>query len=125
MISDAMAVAEGKAPDIDELRDKIEEADENVERYGADDPEAHAEFTTIRLTTLDPRRPARDMLEDLLDGIRGCWLVYHEYAEQPASPRDDVTDDEWDDEIDTAFNNEVRARAFADRHRLNLEDRDR
>ncbi|GIJ12865.1 hypothetical protein ACFFMR_18230 [Micromonospora andamanensis] len=125
MIRDAMAVAEGTAPDIDDLRDKIEEADENVERYAADDPEAHAEFTTIRLTTLDPRRPARDMLEDLLDGIRGCWLVYHEYAEQPADPQDDVTDDERDDEIDTAFNNEVRARAFADRHRLNLEGRDR
>ena len=95
-----------------------------MERYGADNPEAHAEFTTIRLTTLDPRRPARDMLEDLLDGIRGCWLVYHEYAEQPAGLQDDVTDDDGT-KIDTAFNNEVRARAFADRHRLNLEDRDR
>ncbi|WFE43692.1 hypothetical protein [Verrucosispora sp. WMMD1129] len=46
-------------------------------------------------------------------------------AEHPADPQDDASDDEWDDEIDTAFNNEVRARAFADRHRLNLEGRDR
>ncbi|GAA4718786.1 hypothetical protein [Phytohabitans rumicis] len=53
LIRDAMAVAEGEAPDIDELRDKLEEADEQAERYGVDDPEAVGEFTTIRLTTLD------------------------------------------------------------------------
>lgn len=114
MIRDAMAVAEGEAPDIDDLRDKLEEADEEVERYEASDLEADAEFMTIRLTTLDPRRPARDMLEDLLSGIRGCWLVYREYAERPADPADDMSDDELDDDIDTAFRNEVRgARAPA------------
>ncbi|WP_446219984.1 hypothetical protein [Micromonospora sp. IBHARD004] len=124
MIRYAMAVAEGEAPDVDDIRDKLEEADEKAERYEGNDPEADTELMTIRLTTLDPGRPARDMLEDLLAGIRGCWLVYQEYAERPAGPEDDVSDDKLQDEIDTAFRNEVRARAFAERRRLNLEDRD-
>jgi hypothetical protein len=123
MIREAMAVAEGEAPNIDDLRDKIEEADEKVERYGERDPEAAAEFMTIRLTTLDPLRPARDMLEDLLSGIHGCWLVYREYAMSSVDVEEDASDDELDDAIDTAFRNEVRARAAADRHRLDLEDR--
>ncbi|WP_045875975.1 hypothetical protein [Pseudofrankia sp. DC12] len=40
-----------------------------------------------RLTPLDPRRPAVDLLEDLLAGIHGCWLLYREFADPPAVPR--------------------------------------
>jgi hypothetical protein len=132
LIRDAMAVAEGKVPDLDALQDKIEEAEENAERYGQGDPEAVAEFMKIRLTPLDPRRPARDMLEDLLSGIRGCWLLYHEYADLPADEDDtelsdedgdEAFDDDLDEAIDTAFRDAVRARAAADRHRLDLEPR--
>lgn len=71
------------------------------------------------MTTLDPPRPARDMVEDLLAGIRGCWRVYREYADV----NDDLSDDELGDEVETVFRDEVRARACADRHRLDLEDR--
>ncbi|WP_147252595.1 hypothetical protein [Micromonospora endolithica] len=41
----------------------------------------------VRATLLDPRRPARDLLEHLLDGIASCRLLFAEYA-----------DDEFDDE---------------------------
>jgi hypothetical protein len=126
LIGDAVALAEGEAPDLDELREKIEEADDNAEQYAHDDPDAAAEFRKIRLTTLDPRRPARDMLEDLLSGIRGCWLLYQEYAETPGDLTDEdddtqTSDDELDDAIDAAFGDAVRARAAADRSRLDLE----
>jgi hypothetical protein len=121
LIRHAMAVAEGKVPDVDALREKIEEAEENAERYGQGNPEAIAEFMKIRLTTLDPRRPARDMLEDLLSGIRGCWLLYPACAESPADADDEMSDDELDDAIDAAFCEAVRARATADRQRLDLE----
>ncbi|SCF40371.1 hypothetical protein GA0070618_6334 [Micromonospora echinospora] len=123
MICDAMAIAEGEAPDIDELREKIEEAEEEAEQVRPGGAEAVGEFTTIRLTTLDPLRPARDMLEDLLSGIYGCWLLYREYAMSSAKPEDNVSDDEPDDELEEAFRKEVRARAAVDRHRLDLEDR--
>jgi hypothetical protein len=32
-------------------------------------------------TLLDPRRPAQDLLEHLLDGINSCWLLNDEYAD--------------------------------------------
>jgi hypothetical protein len=123
LIRDATIVADGEVPDLDELRDKIEKAEANAERYGRDDPEAAAEFRKIRLTTLDPRRPARDMLEDMLSGIRGCWLLYQEYAETPGDLADDdaMSHDELDDAIDEAFCDAVRARAASDRYRLDLE----
>jgi hypothetical protein len=78
------------------------------------------------------------MLEDLLSGIRGCLLLYQEYAdtagdghgeagERPhagdeADEDDDgMSDDDLDDAIDEAFCRAVRARAAADRHDLHLE----
>ncbi len=141
LIRDAMAVAEGEVPDVDDLRDRIEEAEENAERYGQGDPDAVAELMKIRLTPLDPRRPARDMLEDLLSGIRSCWLLFQEYADIPGDGQDEagdsqhadddddedddggMSDDELDDAIDTAFRDAVQARAAADRYRLDLEPR--
>src|SRR5262249_31012221 len=58
-------------------------------------------------------------------------LLYHEYAETPGSPTDEdgadddsgTADDELDDAIDAAFCDAVRARATADRYRLDLEPR--
>ncbi|GAA2218082.1 hypothetical protein ACFY2R_22905 [Micromonospora olivasterospora] len=123
MICDAMAIAEGEAPDIDELREKIEEAEEEAEQVRPSGAEAVGEIATIRLTTLDPLRPARGMLEDLLSGIRGCWLLYREYAVSSTDLEDTVSGDELDDEFEEAFRSEVRARAAADRYRLDLEDR--
>lgn len=122
LIRDAMTVAEGEVPDLDALQDLVEEAEDNADRDGEDDSDPDAEPTKVRLTPLDPRRPARDMLENLMSGIRGCWLLYQEYAEAPADQDDDeVFDDELDDAIDSAFRDAVRARAAADRHRLGLE----
>jgi hypothetical protein len=37
-----------------------------------------AELLPSRLTPLDTSRPARDLLEDLLSAIRGCFLLYRE-----------------------------------------------
>ncbi|WP_305783724.1 hypothetical protein [Symbioplanes lichenis] len=47
---------------------------------GDDNDDVDDEATPVRLTPLDPRRPAADLLEDLLTGIRACRLVYEEYA---------------------------------------------
>jgi hypothetical protein len=61
---------------------------------------------SLRVTPLDPARPAPDLLEDLLAGIHGCWLVYEEYAppegtNEPAG----ATDGNWpdNDERDDAY----------------------
>lgn len=42
----------------------------------------------VRATLLDPRRPARDLLEHLLDGIASCRLLFTEYADdEPEAQR--------------------------------------
>ena len=112
---------DGEVPDLDELAARIEEAEELADRYVTHDPVARADVMKIRLTPLDPRRPARDLLEDLLSGIRGCRLLYVEYAEHPHVESDsdgEEADDALGEALDTAFRDEVRARAEADRDRL-------
>jgi hypothetical protein len=80
MIREAMTAAEGKIPDIEAVRDCISQADELADEH--QDPRLRdALLQTLRTTPLDPMRPAHDLLEDLLDGIRGCWLIYRESAE--------------------------------------------
>jgi hypothetical protein len=63
------------------------------------------------------------MLEDLLTGIRGCWLLYYEYADHPSIDvdDDDAALEEAEDEIETSFCDEVREDAMSNRHRLGLE----
>lgn len=121
MIREAMAVADGTVPDLDGLREKLDDAEELADEHGSD-PASRAALRTVRLTPLDPQRPARDMLEDLVTGIRGCWLLYREYADRSDldEDADDQAYDEMDDEIDTAFCDDVRAEAAAQRHRLGL-----
>jgi|SwirhisoilCB2_FD_contig_31_12268358_length_341_multi_2_in_0_out_0_1 hypothetical protein len=56
---------------------------------------------SLRLTPLDPSRPALDLLEDLLSGIHGCLLIAYYDAEC--------------EELMAAFIEAVRAEA-AERH---------
>lgn len=73
MVRGALKVGEGSVADLGALLVEYDTGDDN------DDPDA--EPTPVRLTLLDPQRPARDLLEDLLSGIRACRLVYEEYAD--------------------------------------------
>jgi hypothetical protein len=70
LISDAMLVAEGKIPDLVTL---VALASQAEARAGGDLELGEALIASIRPTPLDPARPALDLLEDLLSGIRGCW----------------------------------------------------
>jgi hypothetical protein len=77
MIADAMVVAEGRIPDIDELCERIDQAEQLADQH--QDPRLREGLRDeLRTTPLDPMRPAQDLLEDLLDGIRGCRLLYQE-----------------------------------------------
>jgi hypothetical protein len=72
LIRDAMAVADGEVPDLDEPAGQ----DRGSGRTGRPLCRARSggacEVMKVRLTPLDPLRPARDILEDLLSGIQGC-----------------------------------------------------
>ncbi len=93
-----MHVADGLLPDPAGLREQLENLEEALTEY-TDDEEADPEDTGLRLTPLDPRRPARDLLEDLLTGIHGCWLLHSEYDELTLDTDEDLGHaEDWDDE---------------------------
>jgi len=80
LISQAMAIAEGKIPNLPGLMQALTDATENAERL--DDSNGNAlemQLGQIRTTPLDTSRPAPDLLEDLLTGIYACALLYREY----------------------------------------------
>ncbi|USX56336.1 hypothetical protein [Lentzea sp. HUAS12] len=112
LVAGAMTVAEGKLPDPDGLVHAIEEARTKAELFGPGDEELLAGLMP-RVTPLDPARPAQDLLEDLLDGIRGCWLLYREYADY-----DDLDDEESGNRVDEEFFEALREQAEDGRDRL-------
>lgn len=89
LISAAIDVAEGRIPDPESLAAKLTEAFAKAERYNTD----VKEFMP-RVSILDPTRPALDLLEDLLSGIRGCWLLYREVSMDSSDNDDSEADDE-------------------------------
>lgn len=137
LVRGAMAVAEGNLPDTDLLGELSERFERLAPHIDLEDPGQREQLMgSLRITPLDPSRPALDLLEDLLSGIHGCWLIYQEYAESPGSSDepDDVEDDaeeddDWDEdeepddayyearreELMTAFIEAVRA-AAAEKH---------
>jgi hypothetical protein len=123
LIRDAMLVAEGKVPDLITL---VQLAAQAEARAAGDVELCEALIAAIRPTTLDPARPALDLLEDLLSGIRGCWLVFTEYADEasPASgeEEDDVLSEGGRDGngavITSEFISLVRTAAAAERDQL-------
>jgi len=118
MIHGAMRAADGEIPDFEELLAKIAEADELAEEYGRDDPELFAKLLP-RLTPLDTTRPARDLLEDLLSGIHGCYLLYREVQTsglEDLDPDAEVTEEQYEaleNRDRKAFIDAVRARKAA------------
>jgi hypothetical protein len=121
LIRGAMEVAEGNLPDIDLLDELSERLERLAPHIDLEDPGQREQLMgSLRLTPLDPSRPALDLLEDLLSGIHGCWLIYQEYAE------DEEVDEEPDDayyearheELMAAFIETVRAEAAERRKRL-------
>ncbi|BFV56278.1 hypothetical protein KCMC57_up13820 [Kitasatospora sp. CMC57] len=97
LVRHAMHITDGLLPDPTALREQLDDLEETVAEYtGEDEPDL--ENIALRLTPLDPKRPARDLLEDLLTGIHGCWLIHSEYEDLDEEDLDLDDDGEWDDE---------------------------
>jgi hypothetical protein len=90
LLRDAAQVRAGKIPDLPNLLARIAQASEQAEQL----PPSHRDQTyqallPDHLTPLDPLRPARDLLEHLLDGLRACSTLYHnciDYDHDTAAP---------------------------------------
>ncbi|MFI9274867.1 hypothetical protein ACIGXM_29765 [Kitasatospora sp. NPDC052896] len=94
LIRHAMHVADGLLPDPTALREQLDDFEETLAEYTDGDEEPDIEDAALRLTPLDPKRPARDLLEDLLTGIHGCWLLHNEYDELNDDEKNSTENDE-------------------------------
>ena len=94
LVRHAMQVTDGVLPDPTALREQLDDLHETLARHSGEE-EPDLTDVALRLTPLDPQRPACDLLEDLLTGIHGCWLLHSEYENLDHDDSDDV--EEWDD----------------------------
>ncbi len=100
LIAEAMAVHEGRIPAPWTLVARVAEMEAQAHRFGVDADTREAMLAGFRISRLDPARPALDLLEDLLDGIRGCLLLYAAHTDQ--------------DDAESRFAEDVRLEADAD-----------
>jgi hypothetical protein len=104
MVGAAMSVADREIPDISRLAESLEEAEEIAARHSLDPSKLG-----LRLVPLDLFRPAPDMLEDLVTGIHGCFLIWSEHA-----PEEESDADEEETEEEMTAQHERRRAEFAD-----------
>ncbi|MFI6630771.1 hypothetical protein ACIBI7_18025 [Nonomuraea fuscirosea] len=81
LIRNALHVADGHLHGIHEIEQRLTAAHEIITRAHADHPEIDITPDTIYLplTSLDPTRPAPDLLDTLLHGIHTCWNLYYHH----------------------------------------------
>ncbi|MEU4343891.1 hypothetical protein AB0H00_21910 [Nocardia sp. NPDC023852] len=82
LIAEAMAVHEGRVPTPWGLVARVADIEAQAHKFGVDADTRDAMLAGFRISRLDPARPALDLLEDLLDGIRGCQLLYAAHTEE-------------------------------------------
>lgn len=86
LVRGAMTVAEGKLPAIELLDALAEQLSGLAPQVDMEDPGQREQLMdSLLVTPLDPLRPALDLLEDLLYGIYGCWLIFEEHTKAPGS----------------------------------------
>ncbi|MFE7799411.1 hypothetical protein [Nocardia sp. NPDC057440] len=101
LIAEAVSVSEGHVPAPWAVVSRVAEIEEQARKFDLDSDTREALLAEFRISRLDPVRPALDLLEDLLDGIRGCLLLYT--AHSSGDP----------DDIEARFAADVRSEADA------------
>ncbi|MEV6851536.1 hypothetical protein [Actinoplanes sp. NPDC051411] len=117
----AVAAGAGEIADLPGIAAERARFEESVQRLPADQRTAMLSAAPVRATMLDPRRPARDLLEHLLAGIASCHLLYSEYADEelvcaaqdqdPAFEDEAVSESDRRGEITEEFTDLVREQA--------------
>jgi hypothetical protein len=128
LLADAVAVRDGRILDPSTLAARVDEARARAAHFPAAQREEIMASLLERITPLDPARPARDLLEHLLDGISSCLLAYREHRIGDGAPEDDLDAGDGDNGDDLLggisakvvdeFTVAVRQHAHADRARL-------
>ncbi|WP_327007572.1 hypothetical protein OHA72_10055 [Dactylosporangium sp. NBC_01737] len=114
LLTEAAAVRAGRIPNPTALLQRVDAAREQILRVDVGHREQALAVLLDRLTPLDPQRPARDLLEHLLDGLRACLLVYREEKAVTAGVTTGAADE--DDLFDTTTDLAEAAFTAAVRH---------
>lgn len=106
----ALKAGDGCIPDPAGLIAAVDAARDQVGRLPAPQRDRALSALLDRVTVLDPRRPGRDLLEHLLDGLNSCLLAFSQSDEE----------EEWPgaSDIGEAFTALVRERALGSAARL-------
>lgn len=121
LIAEAQRVAEGLFPDLTGIAERLAELIALAERA----PEAReALIGEAKICFLDPARPGPDLLEDLLTGIWGCFLVWSEHTWEEREPEGLAEDDEITPE-QSAEMNRLALERFRDLLREAMSEADR
>jgi hypothetical protein len=119
LVREAMSAAAGELPDLDAVLARVAEAEARAAQFGDRADEIREALMPGRTTPLDPARPARDLLEDLLAGIRGCWLLWLDHSDEDDGDELDADmEDEVDEESDSKVEHERLTQMFVDAVRV-------
>ncbi|MGW4792429.1 hypothetical protein ACWEPC_08465 [Nonomuraea sp. NPDC004297] len=82
LIRNALHIADGHLRGIHEVQHRITAARELISKAHIDHPaiDLSPDSVYLPLTSLDPARPAPDLLDNLLHGIHTCWHLYQHHA---------------------------------------------
>jgi hypothetical protein len=122
LLREAVAAADGAIADLPAVVADRVALEDLLEELPAAERDRALAAEPPRNTPLDPRRPARDLLEHLLDGLNSCHVLYAEYAlgeadvagfgDDDGEPDDDLDTDKLADERYARHRNEI-AETFA------------
>ncbi|MFG1849564.1 hypothetical protein [Micromonospora carbonacea] len=115
LLRTAVAAADGVVTRPDQVVADYNRLTKLVARLRADQREEILASEPVRTTLLDPRRPARDLLEHLLDGVASCRLLHVEYSGGGLDDGEEFEDGDVEDEASgsSADGEADGARAFA------------
>ncbi|MFF4625156.1 hypothetical protein [Nonomuraea jabiensis] len=119
LIRNALYVADGHLRGILEIQHRITAAQELMSKAHTDHPgiDLGPDSVYLPLTSLDPARPAPDLLDNLLHGIHTCWHLYQHHID-PQHPTPANLENSRQQQLRQAFLTATREEAAARNERL-------
>ncbi|MEV4009823.1 hypothetical protein AB0J35_04935 [Nonomuraea angiospora] len=119
LIRNALHIADGHLRGILDVQQRITAAQELISKAHTDHPgiDLSPDSFYLPLTSLDPTRPAPDLLDNLLHGIHTCWHLYQRHT-NPQRPAPANVENSRQQQLRQAFLTATREEAAARSERL-------
>ncbi|MEV4580033.1 hypothetical protein AB0K16_42995 [Nonomuraea jabiensis] len=119
LIRNALHIADGNLRGILDVQHRITAAQELISKAHTEHPgiDLSPDNIYLPLTSLDPARPAPDLLDNLLHGIHTCWQLYRHHAD-PQRPAPANVDNSRQQQLRQTFLTATREEAATRSERL-------